>query len=87
MSEKNDDDAVAVVKKYRKGDLVAAAKRNADSQALSQKHRDNVMDFDALMNKAPFARLPVVISERRKKKNETRKTKKAMRAVQDHVGN
>lgn len=43
MNEKTDKKPVPVIQESQKGDLVAAAKRNADVQALSRQHRGNSM--------------------------------------------
>lgn len=64
----------------------AAAKRNADDQALPKQFRDDLMDKEALMDKAPFVRPPMVVPEPRKKEPKATKDKKASRAFQDHEG-
>lgn len=48
---------------------MAAAKRKANGQALLEQNRDNVMDIEALMNKAPVVRLQVIVLEPRRDKN------------------
>lgn len=77
MREKNEDEPVSFIQESLKGDLVAAAKRNADGQALSNQRRDHAMDIDALMNKSSIVRPPMVVSEPKKSKTKAKKTKEA----------
>lgn len=72
-----DDEPVAVFQEAGKGDVVAAAKRNADHQALLKQRRDNVMNIDAPMNSEPLLSSLMVVSEPIMKKSKARKTTKA----------
>lgn len=43
LKKQGDEEPVAVVRESQNKDLMAAAKRNAEAQALSKQRRDNIM--------------------------------------------
>lgn len=81
MRKNNDGDPIYVVLESRKGDLVAVANRSAGSQALKNQHRGNVMEIEALMNKEPLFRPPMIVLEATRKKNKARKNTKVSGAL------
>lgn len=85
MKEKNDEEPVFGVQEFQKGDLMAVEKVNVDGQAFQKQRRDNVMELNELMNKAPVVRPPMDVPEPRRKRKKTYKINKASGDLQDHV--
>lgn len=77
---------MAVVRKSQERNLVAKAKRNAKGWALPKQRRDSILKIDALMNKAPIVRPPLVVLTSGKKKGKAQRAKKASNSLQNYVG-
>eukprot|EP00737_Agarophyton_chilense_P002013 gb/GEZJ01002278.1/.p1 GENE.gb/GEZJ01002278.1/~~gb/GEZJ01002278.1/.p1 ORF type:complete len:592 (+),score=68.54 gb/GEZJ01002278.1/:824-2599(+) len=87
MKKNEEEDHVAVVQESPGvRDVVSAAKRNADGEALKKQPRTGIMEIDALVNKSPGTFRKVAAPKGRKKTRKPKKSKGSAQGLHDQVG-
>lgn len=86
VRKKNEEEEpVAVVHESQNWDLMAAAKKNVEDQALRKHRRENIMYIEALVKKASIVRQALVATTSGKKKSKVQRAKRESGSLQDYV--